>query len=171
MENSRKIQLQKEPEDGILTLEAETVFSVNIKGVITMVRVIMGKKGSGKTKQMIDLINSAVTSEHGNVVCIERGPKLTYDIHYKIRLVEASDYDMDSLTMLRGFICGLCAGDYDITHIFINSLYKVIPADTTAEVDEFLDWLNSFSEKNKIKFTVTISADVELANDGIRKYF
>ena len=53
-----------------------------------MVRVIMGVKGTGKTKQMIELINSAVHSENGNVVCIERGPKLTYDIHYKIRLVE-----------------------------------------------------------------------------------
>ena len=59
-----------------------------------MVRVIMGVKGTGKTKQMIELINSAVHSENGNVVCIERGPKLTYDIHYKIRLVEASHYDI-----------------------------------------------------------------------------
>ena len=55
-----------------------------------MIRVIMGKKGSGKTKQMIDMINNAVQTEHGNVVCIERGSKLTYDIHYQIRLVEAS---------------------------------------------------------------------------------
>ncbi|HIW92973.1 MAG TPA: hypothetical protein H9868_00360, partial [Candidatus Flavonifractor merdipullorum] len=63
-----------------------------------MVRVIMGVKGTGKTKQMIELINSAVHSENGNVVCIERGGKLTYDIHSKIRLVEASQYDMNDLT-------------------------------------------------------------------------
>ena len=69
-----------------------------------MVRVIMGVKGTGKTKQMIELINSAVHSENGNVVCIERGPKLTYDIHYKIRLVEASQYDMSSYDFLKGFI-------------------------------------------------------------------
>ncbi|MEG2924840.1 MAG: hypothetical protein RR848_10305, partial [Oscillospiraceae bacterium] len=67
-----------------------------------MVKVIMGLKGSGKTKQMIDLINTAVASEHGNVVCIERGPKLTYDIHYKIRLVEASQYDLTSFDALKG---------------------------------------------------------------------
>ncbi len=136
-----------------------------------MVRVIMGKKGSGKTKQMIDMINSAVTTEHGNVVCIERGPKLTYDIHYKIRLVEASNYDLDSFTALRGFICGLCAGDYDITHIFIDSLCKIIPSEVNNDVEEFLDWLNSFSEKHSIKFTVTISADADLAQEGIRKFF
>ena len=136
-----------------------------------MVRVIMGKKGSGKTKQMIDMINSAVTSEHGNVVCIERGPKLTYDIHYKIRLVEASAYELDSFTALRGFICGLCAGDYDITHIFIESLCKVVPSEVNNDVEEFLDWLNAFSEKHSIKFTVTISADADLAQEGIKKFF
>ena len=115
-----------------------------------MVRVIMGVKGTGKTKQMIELINSAVHSENGNVVCIERGPKLTYDIHYKIRLV----------------------GNYDITHVFIDSLTKIVASEATDHaVEEFLDWLNSFSEKNNIKFTVTISADASLATDGVKKYF
>ena len=137
-----------------------------------MVRVIMGVKGTGKTKQMIELINSAVHSENGNVVCIERGPKLTYDIHYKIRLVEASHYEMKSFDFMKGFISGLYAGDYDITHIFIDSLTKIVPTEPTdAAVEDFLDWLNSFSEKNNIKFTVTISSDAELATEGVKKYF
>ena len=89
-----------------------------------MIRVIMGKKGTGKTKQMIEMINNAVQTEHGNVVCIERGSKLTYDIHYQIRLVEASSYDIDSYATLKGFVSGLYAGNYDITHIFIDSLCK-----------------------------------------------
>ena len=134
-----------------------------------MVRVIMGVKGTGKTKQMIELINSAVHSENGNVVCIERGPKLTYDIHYKIRLVEASQYDMTSFDFLKGFISGLYAGNYDTTHVFIDSLTKIVPTDPS--VEDFLDWLSSFSEKNSIKFTVTISADKDLASEGVRKYF
>lgn len=137
-----------------------------------MVRVIMGVKGTGKTKQMIDLINSAVDSEHGNVVCIERGAKLTYDIHSKIRLVESSQYDMGTYEFLRGFISGLYAGNYDITHVFIDSLTKIVNADVTDHaLEEFLDWLNSFSDKNNIKFTVTISADKDLASEGVRKYF
>ena len=137
-----------------------------------MVRVIMGVKGTGKTKQMIELINSAVHSENGNVVCIERGPKLTYDIHYKIRLVEASHYEMKSFEFMKGFISGLYAGDYDITHIFIDSLTKIIHSEPgDAAVEDFLDWLNSFSEKNNIKFTVTISADASLATEGVKKYF
>ena len=137
-----------------------------------MVRVIMGVKGTGKTKQMIELINTAVQSEHGNVVCIERGPKLTYDINYKIRLVEASHYDMKDYEFLKGFVSGLYAGNYDITHIFIDSLTKIVPSEATdLAVEDFLDWLNDFGEDNNIKFTVTISADSSLASDGVTKYF
>ena len=137
-----------------------------------MVRVIMGVKGTGKTKQMIELINSAVHSENGNVVCIERGNKLTYDIHSKIRLVEASHYDMGNFDFMKGFISGMYAGNYDITHIFIDSLTKIVgvdPADHSVEV--FLDWLSKFSDDNNIKFTVTISADESLATEGFKKYF
>lgn len=137
-----------------------------------MVRVIMGVKGAGKTKQMIELINSAVYSENGSVVCIERGPKLTYDIHYKIRLVEASQYDMSSYSFLRGFISGLYASNYDVSHVFIDSLTKIVTAQHDEhELEMFLDWLNAFSEKNNIKFTVTISADRSLATEGVKKYF
>ncbi|MEG0764773.1 MAG: hypothetical protein RRY65_03075 [Pseudoflavonifractor sp.] len=137
-----------------------------------MVRVIMGVKGTGKTKQMIELINAAVHNENGNVVCIERGPKLTYDIHYKIRLVESSQYDMSTFDFLRGFVSGLYASNYDITHVFIDSLTKIVPVDPSdTEVEHFLDWLNTFGEKNNIKFTVTISADASLATEGVKKYF
>ena len=128
-----------------------------------MVRVIMGVKGTGKTKQMIELINAAVQNEHGNVVCIERGPKLTYDINYKIRLVEASSYDMKDYAFLKGFISGLYAGNYDITHVFIDSLTKIVPSDASD--------LEVFGEDNNIKFTVTISADASLATEGVKKYF
>ena len=133
-----------------------------------MIRVIMGKKGSGKTKQMIDMINNAVQTEHGNVVCIERGSKLTYDIHYQIRLVEASSYDIDSYATLKGFVSGLYAGNYDITHIFIDSLCKIVPGPCNNETEKFLDWLNAFGEKHGIKFTITISDEPDLAPEGIK---
>ena len=136
-----------------------------------MIRVIMGKKGTGKTKQMIELINSAVHSENGNVVCIERGPKLTYDIHYKIRLVEASHYDIKSYDFLKGFISGLYAGNYDITHVFIDSLTKIVPSDGYNETEDFLKWLNDFGENHDIKFTITISDEPDLAPEGIKQYF
>lgn len=136
-----------------------------------MVRVIMGKKGSGKTKQLIDLINSAVQTEHGNVVCIERGNKLTFDIHYQIRLIESSQYDIADYSVLRGFISGLYAGNYDITHIFIDSLTKIVGGPCDNETEKFLDWLNKFAEQHNIKFTITISDDASLAPEGVSKFF
>ena len=136
-----------------------------------MVRLIMGDNGAGKTKQLIELINAAAKDEAGNVVCIEPKRDMSYNIHYNIRLIDAQEYDLHSYEVFRGFISGLYAGNYDITHMFIDSLCRVVPCDGGPEVEEFLDWLDAFSEKNNIKFTVTISADAELAHEGVRKYF
>ena len=136
-----------------------------------MVKVIMGLKGSGKTKQLVDLINTAAGTEHGNVVAIERSPKMTFDVHYKIRLVDSESYAVSSYEAMKGFVSGLYAGNYDITHIFIDSLTKIIPGECDHQTEDFLDWLEAFSEKNGIKFTVTISADAALATEGIKKYF
>ena len=136
-----------------------------------MIRVIVGKKGSGKTKQVIEMINSAVDTEHGNVVCIEKGEKLMLDISHKIRLVEASEYDIADYTAMKGFISGLYAGNYDITHIFIDSLTKILGVECNFETEKFLEWLENFSRKNGIKFTITISDEESLMSEGIKKYF
>ena len=129
------------------------------------------RDGGGKTLGRDNGEPYAVQTEHGNVVCIERGSKLTYDIHYQIRLVEASSYDIDSYATLKGFVSGLYAGNYDITHIFIDSLCKIVPGPCDNETEKFLDWLNAFCEKHGIKFTITISDDASLAPEGIKKYF
>lgn len=136
-----------------------------------MVKIIMGLKGCGKTKQLIDLVNTAVNEESGNVVCIEKGQKLTYDIPHAVRLIEASDYGFNSYDFLKGFISGLHAENFDITHIFIDSLLKLINQSLDAKTEDFIDWCESFSERENIKFTIMISADAELASDGIKKYF
>ena len=136
-----------------------------------MVRLIMGEKGTGKTKKLIEMINAAAATESGSVVCIEAKDTMTFDIHYQIRLVEASQYDISSYPALKGFISGLYAGNYDITHIFIDSLTKIVEGEPDLETEKFLDWLNNFGEKHNIKFTITISDDESLASDGIKKYF
>ena len=135
-----------------------------------MVRLIMGVKGSGKTKQLIELINNAAKDEPGNVVCIEANRNMTYDIHYHIRLIDADEYKLNSYEMFRGFISGLYAGNYDISHVFIDNLCKTVGREVDTETELFLDWLDVFGEKNGIKFTVTISADLGLATDGMKKY-
>ena len=135
-----------------------------------MVRLIMGVKGSGKTKQLIEMINNAAKDEPGNVVCIEANRNLTYDIHYQIRLVEAQEYKLSNYDLYRGFISGLYAGNYDISHIFIDNLCKTMGGEVTQETEDFLNWMDAFGEKNGIKFTVTISADLAAATDGMQKY-
>ena len=136
-----------------------------------MVKVIMGQKGTGKTKQMIDLINTAVSTENGNVVAIAHDSKLNFDISYKIRLVDTSEYIIPNYDTLKGFLYGLYASNYDITHVFIESLNKLVPTVGNEDVEPFLDWLEAFSQKSGIKYTVSICEDASKANVGVRKYF
>ena len=135
-----------------------------------MVRLIMGAKGSGKTKHLIEMINNAAKDEPGNVVCIEANRTMTYDIHYHIRLIDADEYKLNSYDLLRGFISGLYAGNYDITQVFIDNLCKIVGTGVNKDTEEFLNWLDVFGERNNIKFTATISAEVSEATDGMQKF-
>ena len=135
-----------------------------------MVRLIMGANGAGKTKQLIELIHTSVDSETGSVVCIEPSRAMPYDISYNVRLVNASEYNVDSFDCLRGFLCGLYAGNYDISHVFVDILCKIAGSTDWQAVENFLQWLDRFSEKNDVKFTVTVSADEDVATEGMRQY-
>ena len=134
-----------------------------------MIQIIMGLKGSGKTKKLIDSINETVSSAQGDVVCIEYGKKLTYDINYRVRLVDSQEYGINSLDMLKGFLSGLHAGNFDITNVYIDNLYKTIGVDRAAGED-FVLWCAEFAEANKMNITVTISDDPALASEEIKKF-
>ena len=134
-----------------------------------MIHVIMGLKGSGKTKKMIDGINAAVAEAHGDVVCIEYGKKLTYDISYKVRLVDSKEYAISNADMLKGFLSGLHAGNFDITHVFIDNLYKTIGADK-AVGEEFVAWCAKFAADNNMEITITISDDPAAASEAVKQY-
>ena len=135
-----------------------------------MVRLIMGTAGAGKTKQLIELIHASVEAEKGSVVCIEPGADMTYDVSYNVRLVNAGEYDLNSFECLRGFVSGLYAGNYDISHVYVDNLCKITRSSDVVEVEKFLNWLERFSDKNMVKFTVTLSADADTATDGMRHY-
>lgn len=135
-----------------------------------MVQVIMGLKGSGKTKVLIDAINTAIKNETGSTVCIEKGNKLMFGVDYRVRLIEAGDYEINGFNVLQGFISGLHAGNFDITHIFIDSLYKIVGSEDAAEAEKFLNWCETFGAANQIDFTIAISADRNLATEGMKKY-
>ena len=132
-----------------------------------MIHVIMGLKGSGKTKKLIDAINSAVAEAHGDVVCIEYGRKLTYDVTYKVRLVDSQEYAISTPEMLKGFLSGLHAGNFDITHVYIDNLYKTIGA---AAGDEFVAWCAKFAADNNMEVTISISEDPANASELMKQY-
>ena len=134
-----------------------------------MIHVIMGLKGSGKTKKLIDGINAAVAQASGDVVCIEYGKKLTYDVTYKVRLVDSQEYGIKSAEMLKGFLSGMHAGNFDITHVFIDNLYKTIGADLAA-AEDFVAWAAKFAADNSMEITVTLSEDPANASEAMKQY-
>ena len=134
-----------------------------------MIQVIMGLKGSGKTKKLIDSINATLATATGDVVCIEYGKKLTYDINYRVRLVDSEEYGISTPDMLKGFLSGLHAGNFDITNVYIDNLYKTIGNDRAAG-EEFVTWCAKFAEVNNMNITITISDDAALASEAIKKY-
>ena len=128
----------------------------------------MGLKGTGKTKTLVELVRQAVGEAHGDVICIEKDKALTYDIPYQARLVHASQYGINSLELMRGFISGLAAGNYDITHVFIDNLFKIIGRADDETLAGFLAWLETFGEE--ITFTLTVSADPSEYSEAVTKY-
>ena len=134
-----------------------------------MIQVIMGLKGSGKTKKLIDSIHEAVANANGDVVCIEYGKKLTYDVNYRVRLVDSQEYGISNPDMLKGFLSGLHAGNFDITNVYIDNLYKTIGNDRAAG-EEFILWCAQFAESNNMNITVTVSDDAALASDAVKAY-
>ena len=132
-----------------------------------MIKLIVGKKGSGKTKQLIDLMNAAVAKDHGSIVCVEKGAKLTYDISHAIRLVDVEHYSVVGYEAFYGFIAGILAGNYDITDLFIDSVLKIGSADLTA-LGDFLDKISALDTEASI--TLTVSADASELPESVKKY-
>ena len=135
-----------------------------------MVRLIMSGSGEGKTKQLIELMENAAEHEVGCMVCIEPERNMSFNLRHQTRLIDSSEFNVNSYAVLRGFISGLYAGNYDISHIFIDNLCRVAHSSDEREIGEFLNWLDSFSSPLNLKVTITISAAPDSATDTMRKY-
>ena len=121
-----------------------------------MITLILGKKGSGKTKKLMDLCNVAVEQSKGNVVFIEKDNTLTYDLSHKARLVAAEDYAIRCYGCFYGFIAGMCAGNYDITDIFVDSVLKIGGSD----LEELANFVEKLGKLNT-RIVMSISAAKE----------
>ena len=121
-----------------------------------MIKLIIGNKGHGKTKKLIDLVNSCVENSDGNVVCVEKEPKLTYDVSSKARLLETDTYRINGHKAFYGFLAGICAGNYDVTDILVDATFKIVGREYE-KLPQFFEMLSeqqmliSFSQSAVIK--------------------
>ena len=132
-----------------------------------MIKLFIGGKGSGKTKTLIELVNNAVESSKGNVVCIEKGDKLIHDITYKERLIDTDAYAVEDAESLYGFIAGILASNADITDIFVDGALKVIGNDVAA-FEAMLKKLDKITAE--VNLVMTASIAVEECPDAIKAY-
>ncbi|MBP5207085.1 MAG: hypothetical protein J6330_01350 [Clostridia bacterium] len=135
-----------------------------------MLSLIVGVKGTGNTKHLIDLTNKALAESKGNVVCLEKGNKLRYDIKHQARLIDTSEYFIEDGQSLYGFIAGILASDHDITHIFIDSALKICGNDTET-FDRFLDECGKLvALRDGLEVVATASIAVENVTETMKKY-
>ena len=134
-----------------------------------MLKLIIGVKGTGKTKALINLVNTAADTSNGDVVCIEKGVKLRYDVKYRVRLIDTEEYFVSDAQSLYGFVAGIFASNHDVTDLFIDSALKICENDVVA-FDKFVDEISTLAEKLNVKIVMTSSIPVEEASETVKKY-
>ena len=134
-----------------------------------MLKLIIGVKGTGKTKTLISMVNEAVDASHGDVVCIEKGTKLRFDVKYQARLVNADEYFIDDAHSLWGFIAGIMASNHDVTELFVDSALKICQGDVP-EFEAMLDKVAKLSDSLGVKVLITSSLPLEEATETMKKY-
>lgn len=123
-----------------------------------MITLLIGKKGSGKTKKLVEAANAAVESTNGNVVVIERKAQLTLEISHQARLISLEPYQVEGVEEFYGFLSGICAGNYDVKEIFIDSTLKIIGEDMDGFAT-FVDKINTLANFAETRVTLSVSVD------------
>jgi len=134
-----------------------------------MLKLIIGVKGTGKTKTLINLVNGALEVTKGDVVCVEKGAQLRYDIKPAARLVNSGEYMITDANALYGFIAGMLASNHDVTDLFVDGTLRICQRDMAA-FDNLLTKLDALLEKININLTMTVSMPIEEASETVRKY-
>lgn len=134
-----------------------------------MIKLIIGKKGSGKTKELINDVHDSVNVENGNIIFICNGDRHVLDLNHSVRLIDVAEFDTNDYRIFKSFINGVLSQNYDITSVFIDSLFKIVPDDAD-NLAQFIEDLDAISEDRNIKFTICISADKDELPESIYKY-
>lgn len=122
-----------------------------------MIKIIIGRKGSGKTKMLVDMVNEATQTSLGNVVCIEKGDTLTYSVTHKARLIDADAYNISGYGEYYGMLAGIKSGNHDVTHIFGDATLRI----GTRNYDELVEFFERIAKIEDVEFIFTVSADKE----------
>ena len=134
-----------------------------------MIKLVVGLKGSGKTKTLIERANAAAEETKGSVVCIEKGDKLIHEIKYQVRLVDTDEYNVTTAASLYGFIAGMYASNHDITNVFVDSALKICGNDM-ATFEQLVIELDNLTAKNSFDVFMTSSCTVESLTETLKKY-
>ncbi len=134
-----------------------------------MIKIIAGEKGTGKTATLVEAINEVATADN-NVVCIQRGARLNQLLKPNVRLINMEEYPVSGFDQLLAFIGGICSKDYDLTHIYIDSVRKVIDCDDISGLDAFIEKLNKFLANSNITATIVVSNSVDSLPESVKAY-
>lgn len=135
-----------------------------------MIKLIVGSKGSGKTKILIDRVNETARTTNGSVVCIEKDMKLNFEIVPSVRLIDVEEYKIDSYDVFYGFISGVLAGNYDIKDVFVDGILRIGGA--VKDLEGLCRLVKKVDELVKDEVTVTFTVSTDLANlpEDLKKY-
>lgn len=134
-----------------------------------MIRVIYGKKGTGKTKKILDLANEAVKVSTGELVFIDDDNSYMYDLRHEIRFVNATEYDVTSPETFMGFICGILAGNYDMKQLFIDGFLRLVKSDM-ADLEAFFVKLEDITHRHGVDVVISASAKDDEVPEFLKKY-
>lgn len=126
-----------------------------------MIEIICGEKGKGKTKELLDKVNSAVGTQSGNIVYLDKSQKHMYELNNKIRLINVMDFPIDNCDEFLGFICGIVSQDHDLDEMYLDSFLTIASIDDENGITKAIEKLDVISEKFKVKFVLSVSRDIK----------
>lgn len=134
-----------------------------------MLNVIIGEKGTGKTAKLLEAVRAAQQAATGSVVFINKGQRHVLDLSHDVRLVDTDDYKVSTYDEFYGFVCGILSQNYDIAHIFVDSITKIVD-DTTENFEKFLERINKVAEECNAEIQIILSMNPNDATDGVKKF-
>ena len=124
-----------------------------------MIQLILGEKGKGKTKILLDKVNSEIKTAHGSIVYLDKSTKHMYELNNKVRLINVMDYPIDNCDEFLGFLCGIVSQDHDLEEMYLDSFLTIAFTETDDEIQHAIEKLDIISEKYNVKFILSVSRD------------